>query len=217
MKIKVGSSRCAFVFENITIKTPIFWRLSRFGLGIVENLKERYWYCADSHVKAMDVNEYPLAPILYASSNGLINVMRTANVIDEDHYSSLPEREQKELTAKLEELRAWAKGFDFVHDLRWGNVGFVDDKFVAIDYGYAVRAQFYDCKPYFRHDFSDGKRKSIPTIWGRLWQARRKARVCLKEMFDGAKTLAFWVRFSVLWLAIGANMLYKKVFHGKAD
>lgn len=119
MKIKVGSSRCAFVFENITIKTPIFWRLSRFGLGIVENLKERYW--------------------------------------------------------------------------------------------------FYDCKPYFRHDFSDGKRKSIPTIWGRLWQVRRKARVCLKEMFDGAKTLAFWVRFSVLWLAIGANMLYKKVFHGKAD
>lgn len=217
MKIKVGSCRCSFVFENVTIKIPKFWKISRLGLGIVENLKERYWYCADSHVKAMDVNQYPLAPILYASSNGLISIMRTAQVIDEEQYNSLPERERMELDVKLENLREWAKGFDFVDDLRWGNVGFVDDKFVAIDYGYVVRTQFYDCKPYFRHDWSTGTRKSIPTFWGKFWRLRQNVAAYIKGMFDGGKELWGWIRYGGLWMALGARVLYNKVFHGKDD
>ena len=70
MQIKTGSSRVVFIFKNFVIKIPKFWRLSRFALGIVENLTERYWYCADNTVKTMDINKYPLAPILYASSCG---------------------------------------------------------------------------------------------------------------------------------------------------
>jgi hypothetical protein len=217
MKIKVGSSRCAFVFKNVTIKVPKFWEISRLGLGIVENLKERYWYCADSHVSSMDINQYPLAPILYASRNGLIMVMRTADVIEEDFYNSLPQSEQLLLDEQLERLKAWAKGFDFVYDLRWGNVGFIDNKLVAVDYGYALRAQYYDCPAHFRHDTNDGQRKSIPTVWGKLYLARRAATCRLKEMFDAGKELWAWVGYGGMWLALGARVLYNKVFHGKDD
>ena len=81
MQIKMGSSRLVVIFKNFVIKIPKFWRISRFALGVVENLTERYWYCADNTVKTMDINKYPLAPILYASSNGLIMVMQRADVV----------------------------------------------------------------------------------------------------------------------------------------
>lgn len=215
MEIKVGSSRCAFVFKNVTIKIPKFWKISRLGLGIVENLKERYWYCADSHIGKMDINQYPLAPILYASRNGLIMVMRTVDVVDEEKYAALSSFEKTLMDEQLANLKEWAKGFDFAHDIRWDNVGTLDGKLVILDYGYAVRAQYYDCPAYFRHDFSDGDRKSIPTFWGKFWRFRQNVAKRIKEMFDGGKELWGWIRYGGLWMALAARVLYDKVFHGK--
>lgn len=217
MDIKVGSSRVVFVFDEFVIKIPKFWRISRLGLGIVENLKERYWYCADRHISKMDINQYPLAPIHYASQNGLIVVMQRAQVVTEEFYNSLPPAEREQLDAKLKVLEDWAKGLELRHDLRWDNVGFIDDKLVAVDYGYSGRTMFYDCEPYFRHDWSSGTRKSIPTFWGKFWRFRQNVAERIKDMFDGGKELWGWIRYGGLWMALGARVLYNKVFHGKDD
>lgn len=183
MHIKVGSSRIVFVFKNVVVKVPKFWRLSRFGLGIVENLQERHWYCSDNTVHKMDVDLYPLAPIHYASQNGLIVVMQRATVITEALYESSHEISRRRLDNELAKLQEWAKGLNFRHDVRWDNVGWIGDKFVIVDYGYVCRTQFYDDSPLWRTGILHGTKIVAPTIWGRLWLLRRN----IRNFFKGVK------------------------------
>lgn len=201
MQIKTGASRIALIFKNIAVKMPKFWRLSRFALGIVENLNERYWYCADNTVHAMDINQYPLAPILYASRNGLIVVMQRAEVVTEQSYKDMIPADQARFVRDMEQLEAWCKKFSFRHDLRMGNVGYIGTKLVLVDYGYVCDTQNYDNPAYLRRTVdADGNRVTKPTIWWYFRRARDK-------VWDAGETV---VIYSILWVSylfVGINRL----------
>lgn len=201
MQIKMGSSRLVVIFKNFVIKIPKFWRISRFALGIVENLTERYWYCADNTVKTMDINKYPLAPILYASSNGLIMVMQRADVVTEKSYKDMIPFDQARFVRDMEQLESWVKGFDFRHDLRMGNVGYIGSKLVMVDYGFVRTIQFYDCPPYLRHTYdTSGDRVTSYTVWWRLHQAKLKA-------VDYLETVAVNLALGVCYVFVGLNRI----------
>lgn len=201
MQIKTGSSRVVFIFKNFVIKIPKFWRISRFALGIVENLTERYWYCADNTVKTMDINKYPLAPILYASSNGLIMIMQRADVVTEKSYKGMIPFDQARFVRDMEQLEAWVKGFDFKHDLRMGNIGYIGSKLVMVDYGFVRTTQFYDCPPYLRHTYdANGDRVTTHTVWWRVYRARCK-------VVDYVETVCVYAALYVCYLFVGLNSI----------
>ena len=201
MQIKMGSSRLVVIFKNFVIKIPKFWRISRFALGVVENLTERYWYCADNTVKTMDINKYPLAPILYASSNGLIMVMQRADVVTEKSYKDMIPFDQARFVRDMEQLESWVKGFDFRHDLRMGNVGYIGSKLVMVDYGFVRTIQFYDCPPYLRHTYdASGDRVTSYTVWWRLHQAKLK-------VVDYLETVAVNLALGVCYVFVGLNRI----------
>ena len=201
MQIKMGSSRLVVIFKNFVIKIPKFWRISRFALGVVENLTERYWYCADNTVKTMDINKYPLAPILYASSNGLIMVMQRADVVTEKSYKDMIPFDQARFVRDMEQLESWVKGFDFRHDLRMGNVGYIGSKLVMVDYGFVRTIQFYDCPPYLRHTYdASGDRVTSYTVWWRLHQAKLK-------VVDYLETVAVNLALGACYVFVGLNRI----------
>ena len=201
MQIKMGSSRLVVIFKNFVIKIPKFWRISRFALGVVENLTERYWYCADNTVKTMDINKYPLAPILYASSNGLIMVMQRADVVTEKSYKDMIPLDQARFVRDMEQLESWVKGFDFRHDLRMGNVGYIGSKLVMVDYGFVRTIQFYDCPPYLRHTYdASGDRVTSYTVWWRLHQAKLK-------VVDYLETVAVNLALGACYVFVGLNRI----------
>ena len=201
MQIKMGSSRLVVIFKNFVIKIPKFWRISRFALGVVENLTERYWYCADNTVKTMDINKYPLAPILYASSNGLTMVMQRADVVTEKSYKDMIPLDQARFVRDMEQLESWVKGFDFRHDLRMGNVGYIGSKLVMVDYGFVRTIQFYDCPPYLRHTYdASGDRVTSYTVWWRLHQAKLK-------VVDYLETVAVNLALGVCYVFVGLNRI----------
>lgn len=214
MRIELGSSRCVFVFEKFVIKIPKFWRISRLGLGIVENLTERYWYCADSGLTTMSIEQYPLAPIYYASSNGLIMVMQRANIVTEEGYAANNPRQQEILNSDLEELMEFAKGMSFKDDVRWGNVGYIDGKLVIVDYGYVRRTMYYDCPAYNRWVDDEKGHRTVRTFWGKFYTFRHwcydKAKVGLKHAWP-------WILAGLTGAVAVCTVLLGFVFLGLAS
>lgn len=101
----------------------------------------------------------------------------------------------------MEQLESWVKGFDFRHDLRMGNVGYIGSKLVMVDYGFVRTIQFYDCPPYLRYTYdASGDRVTSYTVWWRLHQAKLKA-------VDYLETVAVNLALGVCYVFVGLNRI----------
>lgn len=178
MKIKTGFGRIVFVFDKFVIKFPKPTRFSTIAFGMMENLAERYWYCADSTIYKGETNNYPLAKIIWASSTGLINIMERADVVTEKVFNEHMTDEGREKYSKdFEELEAWAKGLPLYNDLRFDNVGYIGNRLVAVDYGYVTRSLFFADKALTVVTIhKDGSRTSKYTLHGKIWKLKTKIR-----------------------------------------
>ncbi len=140
MKIKTGSRRIVFIFKNKVVKIPKFTSWLSFILGVMENLHERYWWCADGHVRA-STEWYSgscdhLAKIYWADRFGLCVVMERVNTLDhlEEPYQTCTDLEFLRCKTILENRY---KGLDIVNDIRPSNIGYCKDgRIVFADYGY---------------------------------------------------------------------------------
>ena len=129
MDIRVGSRRIVFRFKKFVIKIPKFSRWVSFIRGVNENLEERYWYSADGSRKRNPTKKWAipeLAEIFWADRFGMIVIMERAD--DEVRPASFQQ--------DLSDLQNWGAKFSFFNDIREGNVGYIRDKLVVIDYGY---------------------------------------------------------------------------------
>lgn len=178
MKIKTGFGRVVFVFDKLVIKIPKPTRISTFAFGMMENITERYWYCADSTIYRGETNNYPLAKILWSSHTGLITIMERAEVVTEQVFHEQMTKEGQDKYIKdFDELQKWAKGLPLYHDLRFDNVGYVGDRLVAIDYGYVTRSLFFaDKAKTIVTIHKDGSRTSKYTLHGKIWKLKTKIR-----------------------------------------
>lgn len=144
MQIKKGSRRFVFVFKNIVIKIPRLFPWISFVFGILENLHERYWYCADGYTKEKGTwyddtsSSCNLACIHWADRFGFIVIMDKATTTWIDDI----DRDNPEFLQASKFLEERYKGLDIVFDIKPSNIGLLKDgRPVFIDYG------FFSCTP----------------------------------------------------------------------
>lgn len=183
MKIKTGFGRIVFVFDKFVIKIPKPTRISTFAFGVMENLKERYWYCADSTVYVN--KDYPswMCPLIWSSSTGLINVMKKADILTQKEYDSAPRAVQVLFDFHLEELQNKLKPYGLDSDVRYDNIGFYNDNLVMVDYGYTTRSLFYADRIItyvYRND--DGTKTEKYSLYGKYWKLKNKIILKYREL-----------------------------------
>ncbi|BAW19160.1 hypothetical protein [Ralstonia phage RP31] len=141
-QIKSGSRRFVFVFKKRVIKIPKFTSWLSFILGVMENLHERSWWCADSTVQDPDLwyDEYRstnhLAQIYWADRFGLCVVMERVDTLEhlEKEYERCSDPEYLRCAEIIENRY---KNLDFLTDLKPSNIGIrPDGRVVMVDYGY---------------------------------------------------------------------------------
>jgi serine/threonine protein kinase len=135
MKIKAGSRRLVLIFDRFVIKLPKPTSWLAFVLGVLENLHERYWWCADGIVG--DPKEWynsctrHLAQIYWADRFGLMVIMEKVRVLRD-----IPE-EADEFEKAGNFLLDHYKGLSLVEDIKPENIGIREDgRVVLVDYGY---------------------------------------------------------------------------------
>ena len=125
------------LFKNKVVKIPKFTSWLSFVLGVMENLHERYWWCADGVVCNPDKwytrnsSTRYFAKIHWADRFGLCVIMERVQPLDHlDPADHSFQTIYKTLSEKL-------KGYEAVKDLKPDNVGMRrDGQVVMIDYGY---------------------------------------------------------------------------------
>lgn len=137
MHIEWGSRRIVFVFKNFVIKIPKLTSWLSFILGIMENLNERYWWCADGVLEP--ANDWysdtsatnHLAQIYWADRFGFFVIMEKVGPLKD-----IPDQADKfENAAKIIINRY--KGLDIIDDIKPSNIGIrKNGRPVLIDYGY---------------------------------------------------------------------------------
>lgn len=193
-QIRTGARRIVFMFDKFVIKVPKFYRHPAWLFGMMENLNERYWWCADGSITAMDIERYPLAPIHYADRFGLCVVMERAKDLTGGEYESR--------TREIKRLREWTDSFEFGSDVRHGNIGLIDDKVVVIDYGYfGLRDTYIGGPAYSRRTvdpYDDDKIIVVRTIHGKWFDFKKRARQWIKgiALLSSARAKHLWG----LWL-----------------
>lgn len=178
LRVTSGSRRIVFVLDNIVIKVPKFYAHLGLLMGLLENLHERYWWCADGAIHPMEKSHYPLAPIIYADRFGLCVVMRRAQLIDELEF----ERRVDEVAL----LHAWSTNLGSLYnELRPENVGDIDGKLVFIDYGFfGVTSTYLGSTAYKRISYdADGNKIETRTLAGKLFDLRHRVRTKLRQLF----------------------------------
>jgi len=132
MIIKSGNCRIVILTKNWAIKIPRLNCFVDFMFGCLENLHERYWFKTEAGFVDMFSEDHnlPLAPIRYASRNGLILVMkRVPTVLDRSDL------EDPEVQRVIE----WGAAVGKV-DAKPENLGRLENgKVVWIDYGFFTR------------------------------------------------------------------------------
>lgn len=137
MHLISGSRRHVFIFDRVVVKIPRVTAWVDFVLGVMENLHERYWYCADGTVEnraewyAENTSTNNLAQIFWADRFGLVVIMERVTAFTEDQVNT------DEFKAAAEFLKARYAGLNFINDLKPSNVGIrADGRIVSIDYGF---------------------------------------------------------------------------------
>lgn len=87
MKIKVGSSRFVFIFNNYVIKVPIFLSWRRFISGIVSNFVE---YNSFMKTKSDYINT------MIFNLGGILTISERLDEITEDEFNNLSEENKIE-------------------------------------------------------------------------------------------------------------------------
>ncbi|MGL5397276.1 MAG: hypothetical protein ACRDBQ_18665 [Shewanella sp.] len=195
MKIRSGSRRIVFVFDNFVIKIPKITSWNGFIFGVLENLEERYWLVADNTKQVREDWTCPLAKIHYADRFGFCVVMERADVFPLEHL-------KENFPVSYQEAMAWAKGLTFASDIKDGNVGLVHRRVVFIDYGFSRDSTYLGNPVYCVHDHATGERRS--TL---LWKYTKARRKLAKDFMRGAKTVAT----SLNGLAFRAYSAYKRL------
>jgi hypothetical protein len=142
MQIRSGSRRFVLIFKHKVVKIPKFTSWLSFVLGVIENLQERYWWCADGQIAPAeewydsDRSTRHLAQIYWADRFGLCVVMERVETLE---HLEIPYQEcdhPKYLRCKTF-LEKEYDGMTFLNDLKPSNIGIRDDgRIVIIDYGY---------------------------------------------------------------------------------
>ena len=133
MKIITGSRRLVFVFDNFVVKIPKATSWISFLYGVMENLHERYWFCADGIAATtkeawMAGQRKHLARIYYSDRFGFFVIMEKAEVYQTKNTKF-------KLAKKL--LESEFENTDLRYDIKIGNVGERSDgTVVMVDYGY---------------------------------------------------------------------------------
>lgn len=188
MKIKSGFGRIVFVFDDFVVKIPKITRISTFAFGVMENLKERYWYCADGMVYTNNKSPEWLCPLIWASSTGLVNIMKKADVLTQEDYDNAPKAVQIMFDAKLDELQNELKPYRMDSDIRYDNVGFYNGNLVTVDYGYTVRSMFYaDRVMNYVTINKDNTRTYKRSLYGHYWYLKRDTKKKFKEVLEKCK------------------------------
>ena len=128
MKIKIGSTRIVFVFENIVVKIPIPFSWRRFIAGVASNYKEyEIW-------QTQKQNEFGDAHLFCPVEDnfiGLVLIMSRAQLISQEEFDFIKPRllQQFTLASSQEIIRT--------------NIGKIEEngvnRYVLIDYGINLR------------------------------------------------------------------------------
>lgn len=121
--IKTGSNRLVFIFKNFVIKIPFPPRLGKhrtwknFITGILANMNEYDTWRWNKY--RSEIIE-KLCPIIYSNCFGLMNIMRKANLFQEEEFNNLCTEDYA----------------DVCSDIHINNFGELNGKLVVIDYGH---------------------------------------------------------------------------------
>lgn len=174
MRIKFGSSRVVFIFDNYVVKCPsILAPWADFIFGFIQNLTERYWFTADgnsSRTKEQWMKtQGDLARIIYADPLGFFVIMERADSLRTAKHDFT-----------LGQIRAFIKkamGEYHIHDLNEYNVGVTKDgRMVAIDYGFAT-SQAYLGNPIV---FKDRETRTLTWSYRFFFRPVRDAKAWLR-------------------------------------
>ena len=126
-----GSRRWVFLIGKYAVKIPKFSSWLSMLLGFMENLEERYWWCADGIVRKTwsdGPNEisHHMCEIFWADRFGFMVIMERVAPCTEEQYKQYEEF-----------LKNKFKGLSFVQDLKPDNVGIcADGRVVITDFGF---------------------------------------------------------------------------------
>lgn len=148
MRIKCGSRRIVFIFDNFVVKIPKLKSLKSFCFGVLENLHERYWWAGESGISTWESSTHQkLAKIYWADRHGLCVVMEKLPITyryQSPYDWSIIEIDDTTVSdpislthTEINDMAEFFSGMDIASDCKANNIGRRENgDLVLLDYGY---------------------------------------------------------------------------------